>query len=247
MYRELLDACERDPNVVGLVLGGSRGKRAYVDDRSDYDVYIIVGDSADEYRRRFAFRRGDPVEGTVFSVDEFRAHAAIGSPSEWNRYTFAHVEPELDKLDGEIAAIVEEKGALPRDGAPERAAEALDSYVNAYYRSAKNARLRLSDATRLDAAESIPALLVALFALENKVRPYNKWLAWELEHHPLPCAFCAGDDIVRRTVAIVAIGDLELQQAMFRDVERHARDRGHGDVLDGWEPDLALLRGGAVV
>jgi hypothetical protein len=30
---------------------------------------------------------------------------------------------------------------------------------------------------------------------------------------------------------------------LFADVEQLARAHGHGDVIDGWEPDVAWLRG----
>jgi hypothetical protein len=42
--------------------------------------------------------------------------------------------------------------------------------------------------------------------------------------------------------AIRATGDPDAQRALFRDVERLARERGHGATIDGWEPDLDFLR-----
>jgi len=69
------------------------------------------------------------------------------------------------------------------------------------------------------------------------VRPYNKWLCWELEQHPL-----TWNDLPRLE-RIVATGGLADQQALFRDAEALARKRGLGAVIDGWEPDVARLRG----
>jgi hypothetical protein len=42
---------------------------------------------------------------------------------------------------------------------------------------------------------------------------------------------------------IVVTGDVDEQRRLFRAVERHARERGLGGVIDGWEPDVAWLRG----
>jgi hypothetical protein len=42
--------------------------------------------------------------------------------------------------------------------------------------------------------------------------------------------------------AVVA-GDLSAQRLLFRDVERLARERRHGGVVDDWGDDLRLLRG----
>jgi hypothetical protein len=240
-YSELRALARHDPNVVGLFLGGSRGK-GIPTGHSDYDVYLIVAKKVGEYRRRFPLRHGDDPEVIVLSLAEFRRHAAVGSELEWNRYTFAHVTAELDKT-GEIQQLLDEKGTLPKDAARRMAAEALDGYINQYYRSAKNHRDGDALAARLDAAESVPYFLVTLFALHERVRPYNKYLRWELEEHPLPGAEWSAERLLPLLDAIVA-GDLAAQRRLFRDVERLARERKLGKILDGWGADLTLLRGG---
>jgi len=241
-FARILEAARADKRVVGLLLGGSRGKDpAYVTERSDYDVYVIVADDAarDEYGRRFPSAHGDPVEVIVATLDSFRTHALPGSGSEWNAYTFAHLTPLIDRLDGEIARLAEEKAR--RD--PDTAAPLLDAYINSYYRAAKNQRDGRPLEAHLDAAESIAWLLDFLFAACGRVRPYNKWLAWELRTHPLPKPW-SEDRLVPAVAAVLWSGDLRAQQELFRDVERFARSRGCRDVVDGWQPDLAWLRGG---
>jgi hypothetical protein len=42
---------------------------------------------------------------------------------------------------------------------------------------------------------------------------------------------------------IARTGDLDEQRALFREVEAIAREHGHARVIDGWEPDVAWLRG----
>ena len=86
-------------------------------------------------------------------------------------------------------------------------------------------------------------LLAALFALHRRVRPFNKFLGWELRLEPLGGEEWAVDRLFPRLQRIVGPGDLAEQQAVFRDVEQLARDRGHGNVIDGWEPDIPWLRG----
>ena len=239
-YAELRTLARRDPNVVGLFLGGSRGKGVAAE-LSDYDVYLIVERRIGEYRRRFPFRHGDDPEVIVLSLAEFRRHAAVGSKLEWNRYNFAHVRAELDKT-GEIQQLLDEKGSLPHEAARDIAAQALDAYINHYYRSSKNFRDGNEPAARLDAAESVPYFLVTLFALYDRVRPYNRYLRWELEQHPLPGGEWSASRLLPLLDAVLA-GDLSAQRLLFRDVERLARERGHGDVVDGWGADLTLLRG----
>jgi len=220
----LLADARADDNVLGVVLFGSRGRGDFVRDGSDWDVFVVVR----EHRGERPFVHGAHVETVEVTLDELR------SQPDWNRYALAWLEPQLDKT-GEI------RDAL-RDGVrvdPATAGEPLDAYVNSYYRSLKNARLGLELAALFDAQDSVRWFLEFVFALHGRLRPFNKWLAWELEHHPLP-----GDHVpLAQLERIARTGDVREQAALFRDVETLARERGLGAVIDGWEPDLATLRG----
>jgi hypothetical protein len=119
----------------------------------------------------------------------------------------------------------------------------VDTYINAYYRSYKNARRGWGIAAQLDAAESIAPFLEFVFAVRGRVRPFNKFLEWELREHPLGDPW-SPESLPRRLARIAATGDLAEQAALFRDAEEEARRRGLSDVVDGWEPDVAPLRGG---
>lgn len=240
-FRELRALAERDRNVLGLFLGGSRGK-GMATEHSDYDVYVVVRRNADEYRRKFPLRHGDDPEIIVLSLAEFRRHAAVGSDTEWNRYNFAHVTVDLDRTGGQIQQLVDEKGALPGDAATSIAAEALDGYINMYYRAAKNVRDGDDLAGRLDSAESVPYFLTALFALHERVRPFNKYLRYELEQHPLPGEAWRAERLLPLLDDVIS-GELKAHVAIFRPLEVLARKRGHGEVVDGWGDDVAWLRG----
>jgi len=238
LFVRLLREAEADADVVGLILGGSRGKGAYVTAHSDYDVYVIVGsdDARDRWASAYTTSHGDPLEVMPATLDAFRRHAVPGSPTEWNAYTFAHVRPLIDKLAGEIAAIAAAKGRAD----PAAAGELLDNYINLVYRSAKSARDDLQVEARFDAAESVASFLDFLFAAHGRVRPYNKWLQWELEQHPLETPWTI--ELVPRLERVLS-GDPNEQASLFRDAEALARRKDLSDVVDGWEPDLSWLRG----
>jgi predicted nucleotidyltransferase len=230
----LLAEADRDENVIGVVVFGSRGKGAFVTEQSDWDVLVVVR----ELRGERPFRHGDRVETVEVTLEGLRNQPA------WNRYSLTWLEPQLDKA-GLVAAALRE--AVEVD--PASAGEPLDGYVNSYYRSAKNAALGLELAALLDAQESIGPLLEFLFAAHGRLRPYNKWLAWELEQHPLPEPSCnlqlGSEELLPRLERIARTGDLSAQQALFRDVEAFARERGLGATIDAWEPDVPRLRGEA--
>jgi hypothetical protein len=243
-YERLVEISRADDAVVGLVLTGSRGRGPAARPDSDWDVRLVVrDDAAGECSLRRATPHGSPVEVAVLSLSAFEQAGAIGSESEWDRYSYAHAQVVVDKLAGRIAALVQEKSVLPAEAANGIAAEGLDTYVNSYYRSAKNLRNGLFLEAHLDAAESVPPFLTALFAFHGRVRPFNKFLRWELEHFPLGGGHWTADELLPRLELIVASGELGAQQALFRDAERLAREYGFGEVIDGWEPDVAWLRG----
>jgi hypothetical protein len=113
--------------------------------------------------------------------------------------------------------------------------EALDGYVNQTYRS-------LRYGTRLDAVEGIPYALRTIFAFGDRVRPYNKYLEWELRHHPLEG--WTADELLPLLDRVLA-GEADAQHALFNLIEAAARREGFGDAIDGWEPDVEWLRGHA--
>lgn len=236
-FDELVELARTDDDVVGLFVFGSRGRDLGVDERSDYDVGVILrdDDALARFDERHASRHGDPVEIASSTLAGLRAHGAFGSETEWARYQYAHVEPLVDKTDGELARMLEAKELISpslRDGIVR---DAIGAYVNATYRS-------LRYGTRLDAAESVAPFLRAIFALEGRVRPFNKYLEWELRHHPLPAWH---PDTLLARLERVLDGDRDAQHALFRELEGQARANGFDEAIDEWEPDVAWLRGDA--
>jgi hypothetical protein len=201
---------------------GSRGRGLHVHEGSDWDVVVVVRERTGRYDSE---ERGGELE--AFEV------TSLADLPEWMLPAVTWTTPALDKT-GAVAAQLAEVTKVD----PAMAAEPLDGYVNSYFRSAKNVRAGLELAALLDAQESIPHYLDFVFAVHGRVRPYNKWLEWELREHPLPV-----EVDLHRLERIARTGDLDDQQALFRETERLARELGHGATIDGWEPDVAWLRG----
>jgi predicted nucleotidyltransferase len=219
----LLARARDDDNVVGIVHSGSRGRGAFVHEDSDWDFFVVVR----ELRGEYPSSHGDRVELAEVTVERLR-----GIP-EYFKPALLSVDVLLDKTGGVADAIRDVTSVDPAT-----AGEPLDGYVNMYYRSAKNARVGLELASLLDAQESIPWWLQFIFNVDGRIRPYNKWLEWELERNPLPF-----DVDLALLGHIGRTGELAAQQQLFRTTERIAREAGLDAVVDGWEPDLAWLRG----
>ena len=215
---ELVERARADERVVGLFLGGSRAIGAGVRPESDYDMRLIVKAPVPELDRP----RGEYVDVGVMELERFREYP------DWDRYTLTHARVLVDKT-GEIQRVIDAKGRLSKEETQRIPPLALDAYMNSLYRALKRPGL----GSRLHTAESIAHLLTCLFALEGRVRPFHDYLEWELAHHPL-------DGWTSEELLGLIEGD---QPALFRKVETHVRERGLGDVVDSWEPDLAFIRG----
>ncbi|MFF8970202.1 hypothetical protein [Streptomyces sp. NPDC014995] len=232
-YEKFLAHAAADPAVVGLVLKGSHAHDGMATEHSDHDLYVVLADDA---AVPDLGRRTPGLDVVVVPLAGLRA---AGMPG-FERYALARARVVLDRLDGEIGRILAAKARLTADEAFRTAAGWLDAYANSLYRSVKNARDGESLAARLDAADSLGFLLEFLFALDRRPRPYNKYLRWELAHHPLPGWDTAA--LLDTVEHIAATGDVRAQRALFARVEPAARTAGHGAVLDDWGEDLLLMR-----
>ena len=151
-----------DTRVVGLVLKGSHAHDGMATEYSDHDVYVILDEGADTDLASLDGYRSAELDLVVTTIDAFRHFGG------YERYSLARARVLLDRLDGEITDIVTGKGRLSADEAFRGAADWLDAYANSLYRSIKNARDGHLLAVRLDAADSIRALLEFLFALDRR-------------------------------------------------------------------------------
>ena len=165
---EVLAYCAASADVLGAFLFGSRGRDVGVDERSDWDVWIVARDDDALARidERFPYAHGAQVEIASSTLEGLRRHGAIGSRSEWARYQHAHVEVRVDKTGGELERVLGEKELLPAEHRDDVARSALGGFVNATFRS-------LRYGARLDATESVPYALQAIFAFAGRVRPFN--------------------------------------------------------------------------
>ena len=240
-YDAFVALAEADPAVVGLVLKGSRAHDGMATEHSDHDLYVVVADGATTELSRLHGHRSATLDIIVLPLAEFRT---VGMPG-FERYGLARGHVVLDRVDGGtgIARLLAEKGRLDADEAFREAGGLVDAYANSVYRSVKNDRDGQPLAARLDAADSVRFLLELLFTLDRRPRPYNKYLEWELARYPLPGWETGG--LLEAVGRISATGDAAVQRHLFARVEACVRRAGHGEVLDAWGEDLALMRGGA--
>jgi predicted nucleotidyltransferase len=240
LFEELLRYATSSEDVLAVYVFGSRGRAdGLADERSDYDVGVVLRDEADlaAFDARWPYTHGAPVEIARATLSELRTEGDRGTPSAWSRPLYGAVDLRLDKT-GEVAGILEAKRTLEPEARDAIMRESLDAYINSTYRSLRYRLVGAGAGVRLDAAAAVPPLLDFLFAVDGRVRPFNKYLEAELAERPL-----AGGSITTARLLAILDADVEEQHAVFCDMEHVARAHGLGAIVDAWEPDVAWLRG----
>ncbi len=224
VLQDVTARAQADPAVQGLILTGSHA-RGMATPHSDYDLVVVVAQRGGQWVQT---SRSPEFDEIVYTVEDL-----ADTSDAWQRYAFRGAQVLLDRLEGRIVDLVQRQCVPTPTEAAAVASEALDGYLNQVYRAAKNRRDGRLIEARLDETESVSWLLSTLFALHGRIRPYNKYLRWELRTYPL------GDpwdpDTLPERIADHPAG-------LFADIEDLARRRGHGDVIDAWGDELDLLR-----
>jgi hypothetical protein len=88
-----------------------------------------------------------------------------------------------------------------------------------------------------------------VFTLAGRLRPYNKYLLWELREHPLDVPEWSAEVFGPELERMLA-GDAAAVRRTFAVVDREVRawDAAHattvcGDLVDEWGAELEILRG----
>jgi hypothetical protein len=234
-----------DPSIVGLVLSGSAA-RDLATERSDVDVFVVRDDDVPREKRSTV-----AIDEIPISLSDLEQVDRHGTGDWYFRWSFAHARVLRDETGGRVADAVRRQATVDDD--EQRWVlvdqDRLDGYVNFAYRALKNHRDgRLLEA-RLDAAESLPWLLDVVFALAGRLRPFNKYLPWELREHPLGVPEWSAERLLPELELVLA-GDAAALRRTFHVVDREVRDwdAAHattvcGDLVDSWGDELDVLRG----
>lgn len=240
---EILD--RDDDDLLGVVLSGSAA-RGMATGWSDVDVYVV---RAEGTRAGDEILRSGAVDEVPVTLSELERPAAFGTDGWWFRWSFAWAQVLRDDTGGRVAAAVRRQATLTRDEQDAVLAARLDGYVNLVYRALKADRDGRRLERRLDAAEAVAWLLDVVFALSARVRPYNKYLAWELREHPLAVPEWSAQVLLPRLEAMLDGSPAALRE-VFAVVERECRSfdesRGRdvlGSTIDAWGDELGLIRG----
>jgi hypothetical protein len=248
--RDLLTALARrneadhGENLLGLVLSGSAG-RDMATDRSDLDVFVVLGDTGSQGTRT---SRSATIDETHVAIADLERVPPFGTNGWWFRWSFAWAPVLADRTDGRLAAATSRQATVTTGEAESILVDhdRLDGWLNYAYRALKNDRDGRTLECRLDAAESMPWLLDVIFTLEGRVRPYHKYLPWELRRHPL--THWRGEELLALLTATLD-GEPAAIRAAFDRIEAlcAAFDSRRPEplltpIITDWGDELSLLR-----
>jgi predicted nucleotidyltransferase len=230
----LIAEATADPDILAVFLYGSRASgQATI--HSDHDFGLIVVDEAvSAWTARLKSFDQAEFDGRVFTLGGFEAWADWSGPERWVRYALVDAKLLVDKT-GNLRDLIESKSIVPAVEARRYIDARLDHLINQTYRCAKCHRDGNNLAARLEAAEAIPPLLDAVFALDGgRVRPYAKYLALELETRP-PASLPVSTQLFLESLDQLLLGSsLEVLQKLVAGLEPICRVAGHGAVFDAW-------------
>lgn len=239
-YEALLHRAKADPAVLAFWLGGSRGMGRPTEN-SDYDCSLVVADEAiDAFRAelgiegaaKMGWRPG--VDLMLMTPGELERFAAWGSDQMGHRYAFAHLRALVDKT-GRVQPLIDAKARVPPEAIADFIEASLDYLINQLYRALKCLRGGDPAASRLEAAEAVKPYLDAVFALHGgRLRPYYKYLSWELETYPLDQLAVGPRELLDRLAAV--LGDhaaLALRELVAATLPA-CRVAGHTAAIEGW-------------
>ena len=245
----LVDLAERNQSdhgdgLLGLILSGSAA-RGMTTERSDLDVYVVLSDEAARDRRT---DRSATVDEIPVALSDLEQVPSFGSLGWWGRWSFAWAPTLLDRTGGRIPEGARRQATLTPAEADAVLIDhdRLDGWVNYAYRALKADRDNHPLERRLDAAESMPWLLDVVFALAGRVRPYHKYLPWELREHPL--ADWPADvllPLLERTLDGDPAAVRETFARVYACCAAYDAKQGHDrtrTLIDTWGEELAVFR-----
>ncbi len=232
--------------MLAFWLGGSRGMgqaTAY----SDYDCFFAIAEDA-----YAAFKAEFGLDGRYKmdwrpGIDLIAVTLPMIGAWPGRDYTYAHFSGMLDKT-GQVRPLLQAKGRIAPDEVAQAVHDALDHALNQAYRALKCERDGDAAASRFEAAEGVNPFLDAAFALhEGRLRPFYKYLDWELATHPLDQLPFAAAELRERLLAVLAPGAAAALCRLLADSEPAFRAAGHARAYDGWESTLPWILAGRPV
>jgi hypothetical protein len=230
-----LKRAREDPAIVAFWLGGSRGM-GRATEHSDYDCQVMLDDAAPEALRREIVAFAQPgLDLGVLTLSEFEGYAAWGSAEAWARYGHAHLRAIIDKT-GRAQPLIDSKSCVPPEALARFIDASLDHLLNQLYRGLKCLRDGDPVASRLEAAQAVAPFLDAVFALHGgRLRPYYKYLVWELATFPLELLPFDGRTVPVRLERVLGPDAAFELQSLVSATHGMFREAGHGGAFDAWD------------
>lgn len=234
-YNKLVSFLTNDEKVMGLWLSGSRGK-GYHDDRSDYDLWVLVGEEnniPDLQERVKSLKLSSDVGTTFKTLAQLKEYSRWGRHDFWVRYSFTDTKPLLDRT-GELQKVIDKIGTFPKDKQRGLIRGSIDAYQNSLYQSLKAYYRGKKFAALVEAGRSIDMLLTAIFALHMRFKPYNDYLEREIGELKL-FDDSLRNDFMNIILETITTAGPDTQIKLKEEMEKIFRSQGFPEAFDEWD------------
>lgn len=249
LYDEFVSHIQSQKFVLGLIIAGSHAKGLQNKD-SDLDLYIVVEENLDNTivdqlkdditNTKYSNLHIDVTNNAIQTLNDFSTYANVGSKYEWDRYNLVHTKTVFDKTNGKLQELLTAKAKLHDHEAKTVINNYLGAYINLSYRSLKSAENNMINESILDAGESVEYMLSCLFALESRVKPFNKYLRWDLSNQKLNYENQLNIDLYELIITY-AKAEPSAHKQIFQMIKDKATMSGFNSAYSAWGEKLSLF------
>ena len=184
--RELARPYMEKEGVIGIYVVGS-ATRPFRDERSDYDIEVVVEDEVyralpDEERHVFVIDEGPPrkVDHEFYLWPWSDFERLLGSTLDLYHYPYQHAVI-LHDPDGRIQAVVEQLAALPKEVRQERMKVHYLEFLFGLSRAKRTFERKSVLSARLVNGKAVDALVKLFFLQQGSWPAMRHWSERELE------------------------------------------------------------------
>jgi hypothetical protein len=234
---EAIKLLESNSDVLGVALTGSQARAGMATELSDTDLIVFATDDSELNLPNLAgvdlaIYRATSATNPVLPSDDFDAW--------YNRAAFLHARAVSEREPGRVDAWIVGQSTLTESESAHVVAHHLDGYLNLAIRALKSQRDNRTCAAALDSVEAISWGLTTIFALERRVRPFNKYLWWELENYPFAAYELQAEPLLS-VVRSVVEGEVLKHRDLLAQIAPVVERAGFATILSDWGDDMDVF------
>ena len=194
---------------------------------------------SDETMNRYARENREPLRGHTLdpAIDtaDIQWHECPRTLREYNTFGVDVCRVVYDRT-GALTALAEDLRRMSQEDPRATVSKGYDDYLDGIFRSLKCWRRGNELGARLEAAQTVDALLRILFALERQWRPFGSRVYLHLDR--LAAQGWQSGQLHASLLDLLTTGDARRHATTLRRVVVLMAERGYGQIYDAWKKQI---------